>query len=605
MGSSFSLAAKDIWRKKHQTILFLSVQSIIFASGMIFYGLSSSIQSQMVVTQNKYLNRTIINIFNGYLTYMLIFTIFTGIFVSIILSALLTISRIKDLAILLALGGTFKRIQRVILAQIFLINILSGLLGWIIGTFGISGFIILFGFGVLNFGSIANLYFGLLYIGIQAIGSYFGAGFVVYFLIRIKFREILEGQFNIVPVKQRVLGISLRRKTGFLLAYLLSKRSKVLSVVMIVGIFMLITLTTIGVLGGDIIHNTTTSFINRGYSNNMYVITTPELIPVIQDLYDPHQSVNFEHSVLNSIHAIPTGFLDELPENSTFETRLLIEGEVDMITNVHAIRNESGEFFYGGGNRTFKTFYWGVDSNFSVMNYYNISDITQPGSDTVLIGDGHLAPHLLESTLTNILCNFQELKRFEIKGVILDPFARGHCIYMNSNELSRLNNLDSNLRNVVFIQNPSERVYELVEEFSLESFSLDNLKEKYLAINTSFWLSSTVASIPAIISTCLSLVAYSGLIVHSILLKDLKIIRILGSNQKTLMRIIVWINVLSLRASPLAVLLGFAIAYSLLISDPVLPSFTAWIFLALEFLISSLVIYFYLKNLITDLKLLQ
>jgi hypothetical protein len=602
---SLSLAAKDIWRKKQQSILFISVQSTIFASGMIFYSLASSIQDQMVGTQHKYLNRTIINIFNGYLTYMLIFTVFTGIFVSIILSALLTIARMKDLAILLALGGTFRQIQRVILAQIFLINILSGVLGWIIGVFGISGFIFFFQFNVLNIGSIVNLFFGLLYISIQAIGSYFGAGFVIYFLIRIKFREIIEGQFNIVPVKQRVWGISLRRKAGFLLAYLLSKRSKVLSAVMIVGIFMLITLTTIGVLGGDIIHNTTTSIIDRGYSNDINVITTPELVPIIQDLYDPYQSVNFEHSVLNYIHAIPKDFIDQLPENSTYETRLLIEGEVDMITNVQGIKNESGEYFYGGGNRTFKTFYWGVDSNFSIINYYNVSDITQPGSDTVFIGDGFLEPRLLESTLTKILCNFQEIKRFEIKGVILDPFARGHCIYMNSSELSRLNNLDPNLRNVIFIRNPSERVHELVREFSLQLFSLEDFKEKYLAISTSFWLSSAIASIPAIVSTCLSLVAYSGLIVHSILLKDLKIIRILGGNQKTLMRIIIWINVLSLRASPLAVLLGFVIAYSLLISDPVLPSLAAWIFLALEFFFCGLLIYYYLKKLITDLKLLQ
>ncbi|MFX0051775.1 MAG: hypothetical protein ACFE8U_10855, partial [Candidatus Hermodarchaeota archaeon] len=354
---------------------------------------------------------------------MLIFAVCAGILVSIILSALLTVTRMKDLAVLLALGGTYKRIQRVILAQIFLINLLSGVVGWIIGIFSVSGFIVFFRFTALNISSIINVYFGLLYISIQVIGSYLGAGFVIYLLIRIKFREIIEGQFNVFPVGQRVWGIPMRRKIGFLLAYILSKRSKILSVVMIVGVFVLVTISTVGVLGGDIISNTTNTLIDRGYGSNVYVITAPEITPIIQDLYDPYQRVTFDHPEFDQIHPLPLNFIDELPKNCTYETRLLLEGEVDMITNVYAIENESGVSFSGGGNRTYKTYYWGVDSNFSLINYYNVSDITQPGSDTVFLGDGLLEPRLLESTLTNILCNFQEIKRFDIKGIILDPFA--------------------------------------------------------------------------------------------------------------------------------------------------------------------------------------
>ncbi|MFX0170709.1 MAG: hypothetical protein ACFE9L_02195 [Candidatus Hodarchaeota archaeon] len=603
--SSLSLAMKDIWRKKQQSFLFISTQSAIFASGMIFHGLANSIQNQMVEKQQNFLNCTVVHIFNDYLTYMLVFAVFAGIIVSIILSALLTVARMKDLAILLALGGTFKRIQRVILTQIFLINLLSGIVGWIIGIFGVSGFIVFFNFTALNTSSIINVFFALSYISIQAIGSYLGAGLVVYLLIRIKFREIIEGQFNIVPVGQRVWGIAMRRKVGFLLAYILSKRSKVLSAVMIAGIFVLITLSTVGVLGSDIISNTTNTLIDRGYGNNVYIITAPEITPIIQDLYDPYRRVTFDHPEFDQINPIPLNFIDELPTNCSYETRLLLEGEVDMITNVQVLENESGVLINGGGNRTYKTYYWGVDSNFSLINYYNVSDITQPGSDTVFLGDGLLEPRLLESTLTNILCNFQEIKRFDIRGVILDPFARGHCIYMNSNELASLKNLDSNLKNLIFVLDPSDSVYDLVQEFSLEIFPLNGFKEKYLAITTSFWLSSAIASIPISISTGLSLVAYSGLIANSILLKDLKIIRILGGSQKTITRVILWVNILSLRAAPLAVLLGFAIAYSLLISDPVLPSVAAGIFLTLEFFFCGLVFYYYLKKFLINLKLLQ
>jgi hypothetical protein len=113
----------------------------------------------------------------------------------------------------------------------------------------------------------------------------------------------------------------------------------------------------------------------------------------------------------------------------------------------------------------------------------------------------------------------------------------------------------------------------------------------------SFWIATTFASTPAIFSAGLSLVAYTGLVIRVILQKDLKIIRILGGKHHTILRVIIWVNLLGLRATPLALLLGYIFAYSFLIEDPVVPSIEAWGFLMFEFVIISILIYLYVKKL--------
>ena len=214
------------------------------------YGLAVAIESQMGQDQ-AYFNNSILQIFNGHLTFLLTFAILAGVIVAAILCCLLTIARMDDLAVLLALGGTFKQIQRIPLAQIFLITLISGLLGWIGGIIGLSGFFILLRFESIDVGYVLNLYFGIIYIIIQIIGTYIAAGFFVNILIRKKFREIIDGQYDVVMVDQKkkikIWGISFNRGVSFRLAYLFNKRSRILSWFLIGGTFMLIFLTTFGI----------------------------------------------------------------------------------------------------------------------------------------------------------------------------------------------------------------------------------------------------------------------------------------------------------------------------------------------------------------------
>ena len=309
---SLNLAIKDIRRQKHRSLLFIIVQSCVTASGMIVYGLSLAIRAQ-IGQSRSYFNNSIIQIFNDHLTFLFNFALVAGIAVAVILSSLLTVARMNDLATLLALGGTFKQIQRVPLAQIFLITLISGVIGWFGGIVGLSIFLLLLRFSTVNVLEVLNLPIGIGYIAVQIIGTYIFAGFIVNLLIRKRFREIIEGQFDVVQVDpNKIWGIklSMKKRIGFRLAYLFSKRSRLLNWVMITGTFMLIFLTTFGILGGNIIQETTNSYISRGYGSNVYVVTPKEISPVLRNLYDPEVELQFDTSVINSNNVIPNDFLD-------------------------------------------------------------------------------------------------------------------------------------------------------------------------------------------------------------------------------------------------------------------------------------------------------
>lgn len=563
------------------------------------YGLTVVIQSQ-IGQDRAYFNNSIIQIFHGYLNFLLAFTIVTGILVATILSCLLTVARMDDLAVILALGGTFKRIQRVPLAQIFLITLIAGLIGLIGGILGLFGFTLFLKLETIRLESIIPL--GLIYIACQIIGTYFAAGFFVNLLIRKKMREIIDGQYDVVTVnQQKIWRIPTKGRIGFRLAYLFNKRSRILSWVMIGGTFMLIFLTSFGILGGNIIINTTNSYIERGYGTNIYVVTRPEIESLLKELYDPRKELRFDSSLLTSRYGISASFFDQLPPNCTYETRLLLPGIARMIIEITKI-TENGTPI-GGGDTTMETYYWGIDeSSFSLFDYYGIT-FAPPMGLNVHLGDGMIQSYLNEEKTGALIPkgdNIEVVERFEIEGVIMDPFARGRCVYMDSEELARVNNIQDQ-KNIVFIRNPNAEIFSLIEEFSLKCFSLDSYKANYFDVSNSFWFVSSIAFIPAMISAGLSLVAYSGLIARVILIKDLRILRLIGGNPKTLRRVILWVNILLvLYAAPLAVLFGFISAHSFLIAEARLPSIQAWILLGVEFLVMILIIFRYIQSFFVD-----
>jgi hypothetical protein len=549
---------------------------------------------EYILREKIYLNGSIIRAFYGYISFLNNFSIFMVIIESSLLASLLTLSRIKDLAILQSIGGTYKQIQRIPLAEIFLITIIGNILGILEGIIGGGGLVFLLNLSMTEFNILKFTISVLILIVVSVIGSYLISSIFTGILLKKKFSEMLESQYQRKTLKsKKIWGLSVKNKLSFRLGYIFQRRSQIISFIMVFGILILTTLFSIGILGGSIIQNSTDSHMEKGYGlsrsqDNVIVVTSSLVISkYLQDLYDPQKSLQFNLPEIRSSENIPDLFFQQLPPNTVLESRLLFQGSIKMLGNFQVKNNEIVNI----GNATFKSFFWCVDSSFgTIFDYHSYIDgPTLPYSDNIIIADGYQlflkekdVDSLIPKTINNYSLNVQ---RFNIARAVIDPFAKGFCTYMDISILSKLSiHLSGEGRNVVIIQNPSEIVYQLIQDYNLTYFSLNPFYSTYISNSNQFWFISNLTFIPVLFVLGLSMVAFSS-IATLLFQKDLYVIKVLGGRAFTFKRIILWLNILvGVPGILTGIILGYSIVYSNLSNYNVQPSIFSWIILILSFL---------------------
>ena len=600
------IAWKDITRKKNRSFLYILTLCLVDATGISLFLISSALKSQIMQVSGRF-NGVILRIMIDYLNFLIIFTLLASIVVASVLASLLTVSRMKDLAIFQSIGGTYKQIQRIPLAEIFIITLIACFLGLFLGVFG--GYLLIIVLGLDNF-MINIVTFGIFvlqFILLSVIGTYFTSGFFVNYLLRKKFSEILNSQYEVGPGSSKTAwGFSTKGRTAFKFGHLFQQRAPMISRIMIVGILILTLIGSFGILGGSIIQETTDSYIKRGYGaekNTTTIVVTPtsDSLTTLQLSYDSSLNLDFSGSKDLVKHFFTNEFLSQIPQNTIYESRLLVLGTIHLIVNLGDL-NKTG---INVGNNTFQTYFWGVDTSFgNVFNYYSVgNEIDFPNNEELFIGDGyHLemnekrASKLFPKTIDNN--SIEDLQRFDIAKMLIDPFAHGFCTYVNINTLTSLTNgkLNNAMRNVIFFQNPDQEIFDLLTEFDLDYFSLYPHNKYYLAFSQQYWLLSNIALIPVIFAIGLSLVAFSNL--YAIIIKkDLYIMRVLGGKDQVLKRILLWINFfVSFQGMIPGFVLGFSLAYSVLTPEPALPTLLSWLILIISSFFIGLTIERYLTR---------
>jgi ABC-type lipoprotein release transport system permease subunit len=591
---SISIAWKDITRKPERSLLYMVTQSLLVATGGNLFLLSTALVVQVRNAEQKF-NGLILRIMSQYIDFLIFFTLIASIITASVLASLLTISRMDDLAVFQSIGGTFKQIQRIPIAEIFLITVFGGGLGVVEGLFG--GYIlqVLLGFQSIHISIFQYFLFSSLFVGLSIIGTYFTSGFFVNILIRKKFQEILDGQFEITRMNpKRVWGIPAKGKTAFRFGHLFQSRGRLISRVMILGILILTLISSFGILGGSIIQNTTDSYIERGYGFtndvNQVIVVTPSITfsSFLEGLYDSNYDLTFNLPIEFKTEIIPSTFLNQLSQlvtKSTFESRLLTVGTFRMLGEYRVINNS----LIGLTNETLKSYVWGIDASFGeVFDYFSVGiEYDTPSNDDIFIADGYqlkfqknCVQKLLFKSIDGLI---MDVHRFDIMKMMIDPFAKGFCTYVNINTLKILDQtFNKSQRNVVFIRNPDPAIVDLIKENNLTFFDLQPHIDNYTNFSNYFWLLSNIAFAPVVVAIGLALVAFSS--IYALILKnDLYIMRILGGRKRILKRILLWINAfVSIQGGFAGILLGFSLAFSLLIPDPVFPVIQSWIILVLS-----------------------
>ncbi len=603
---SLNIAWKDVTRKKERSFLYIFTHSLLTATGINVFLISSVLQLQ-VAEATQMFNGSIISIMDLYLSFLLLFALLSSIISASVLASLLAVSRMKDLAVFQSLGGTFKQIQRIPIAEIFIITTIGGILGIIEGC--ILGFFLLstLGFPILQISGMDLFLFSLGFLVCSAVGTYFAGGFVINVLIRRKFREILDSQYVVTPTNpNKVWGFSAKKRTAFRLGHLLQTRARLVSRIMILGILVLTLISSFGILGGSIIQNTADSYVERGYGGKDIIVVTPspDFSGLIKKCYDPYEKLTFNAPQSFSNEFIPNTFIEDLPSGTIFESRLLTIGTIRLLEALREVNDVLTSV-----NSTFNCYIWGIDSSFSnIFNYYSVgSTSSYPKAETMFMADGYHQFVIREGVMQVIpkTVNGEEidLQRFRVEKVLMDPFAKGYCSYLHINALSSLSwYINNSQRNIVFIKDPNEVILNLIHEFDLNYFSLSSYEKIYRSFSNDFWLISNIIFLPVILSIGLSLVAFSSLYIL-VLEKDLYVMRVLGGRAKVMRRIIIWINIfVSLQGIFSGFLLGFSASYSFLIPQPALPSFSSWIFLILSFILIAVLVERYIVRFIKSMS---
>ncbi|PWI49368.1 hypothetical protein CEE45_02200 [Candidatus Heimdallarchaeota archaeon B3_Heim] len=603
---SLSIAWKDVTRKRERSFLYIITHSLLVATGINIFLISSVLHLQ-VEEATQMFNGSIIRIMDSYLTFLTLFSFLASIISASVLASLLAVSRMNDLAVFQSLGGTFKQINRIPLAEIFIITTIGGIVGIIEGS--VLGFVLLsfLGFSIIHLSLVELIIFSIGFLFFSAIGTYFAAGFFVNVLIRKKFREILDSQYVVTPTNpNRIWGISTKKRTAFRLGHLLQTRARLVSRIMIIGILVLTLISSFGILGGSIIQNTADSYVDRGYGGRDVIVITPSpsFSYIVKKCYDPYEKLSFSPPTNFADEFIPEEFLSILPPETIFESRLLTIGTIRLLEALREVNDVISSV-----SSIFNSYIWGVDSSFSnIFSYYSVGGSSSyPNQNYMFMADGYHQFVINQGVMKAIPKMINgvelELQRFEVQRVLLDPFAKGFCCYIHINSLSDLSwHINNSQRNVVFIKNPSSDILDMVKALDLDYFYLSSFAEIYQSFSDQFWMISNIVFLPVILSIGLSLVAFSSLYII-ILKKDLYIMRVLGCKAKVMKRIIIWINIfVSLQGIFSGLLLGFSTSYSLLLPQPTLPSFSSWFVLTLSFIMISILVERYITRFISSLS---
>ncbi|MHA2096815.1 MAG: hypothetical protein ACW98F_19540, partial [Candidatus Hodarchaeales archaeon] len=385
---SLSIAWKDVTRKRQRSFLYIFTHSLLVATGINIFLISTVLHLQIDQTSQMF-NVSIIHNLNLYLTFLILFALFASIISASVLATLLAVSRMKDLAVFQSLGGTFKQIQRIPLAEIFIITSIGGIIGIIEGT--VIGFILLsfLEFPIFSLSLVAFVLFSFTFLAFSALGTYFAAGLVINILIRRKFREILDSQFVITSMNpKRIWGVSTKKRTSFRLGHLLQTRTRFVSRTMILGILLLTFVASFGILGGSIIQNTTDSYIDRGYGEENVLIVSPSssFSEIIKKCYNPNEILSFSTPHDFEGQLIPTSFMSNLPSGTIFEARLLTIGTIRLLQAFQVVND-----VITASNSTLNSYIWGIDSSFSnIFNYFSFRGSSSlPNKNYMFLGDGY------------------------------------------------------------------------------------------------------------------------------------------------------------------------------------------------------------------------
>jgi len=603
--SSTSFSFNDLLRRKSQTALVVLGLSLSVGSTLFLLLFSETVGLGLSLTIKGKLTTGFASLFAPFVLLLIVLIAVAGAVMVSFMASMMMSKRIRDIGLMKAAGCPNDLVFGYFFTELVIVSFLGSLLGVFLGLLAEYVSTIIFGVYGLEGSKVSFNPWIILFV------------FVFFFLLPLVagVKPILDAS-RVKPVQaispsyyfglSKESGSKVLSKSGLTLKLALRSliRHKSSTVKVVLSLSIVFTLITVGVAGGLIASQTTTSWVERAIGKNIVLMAHKDVCEQYTKLMKEFSSGNLDlqFNYTSDNYGITSSLLDQLramPGVTGVDPRLILRTTALEIQGI-SLGETSGQSTIVGDSRKADTLIIGVEPH-EVLGNWKLRGSFLRSDDAleVVLGD----------TLSTVMFSdplVQKMEVFEtalnVVGICIDPINNGKVAYTPIRMLQRMSGVSK--PNVALISlDPSLDRAELLtqlqtliqagnQEFSI--LDLDSSIKEATAFLGFIWSSVLVVPFFALGSGSLCLIGYIVLTMED-QVPELGVLRAVGAKPNTIFGIVSGQSLLILLPSyGIGIAFGTIITLLILMNEPTVTVLTVleiggWLAIALAVtLLSSL-----------------
>jgi ABC-type antimicrobial peptide transport system permease subunit len=594
--SETAFPINDLLRRKLQTGLTIASLTLCVASTLFLLLFSENLGFGISTMAEDKLTASFSWVFSQFMIFVVFLIFVVGAVIIAFLVFAMMIQRVRDIGLMKAGGCPNGMIFGYFITELLLITFVGCLLGVILGIVANFASISLFnnlgfqiGQGQVNFW-LVFLVFGLFF----ALALILGAKPILS-TTKIEPAKALSPSYHFGVSKEGGFGVGSKSGLEMKIALRSLARHKSATFRIVLCLAVVFLLATVGIAGGIIANQTTSSWIEKATGRDTIVIAHQDMYSQYEKLLarfsETRASVTFNYT--DGRYLISEEMLSNLTAMPEIEidARLILEMNVTEVQGF-ILGKETGETTTVGDSRNGTSLIVGVEPAKVLSDWFLDGKFLEENSVIeAVIGDS-IALQMFTLPLSQKIS--VGTKYFDIIGVCIDPINNGNVTYVPVNDLQIITNISST--NIIIAKiSPSANRTEIMSQIrekirninpEFDVFDLNDVLDRNLGFVGYLW--STIMFLPlfSLFAAFLCLIAYVVLTINE-QHQELGVLRALGAKPATMVKIVSVQNLIVLLSSYAAgVAFGIIITLLILVPDPIITAYSVmeiagWLLVAL------------------------
>jgi len=580
--SDLGFPLKDLSRRGFQTALAVAGLTMCTATTVFLVAFGESLGLGLTLLAGGGLTSGFSYIFSAFVLVVALLGFLAGAaVVSFLVSASMS-ERVRDVGVMKATGGTAEAVFSYFLTELSIVVFAGCGAGVLLGLLAKTGCIILLnwaGFHVPQ--RPPNPWVVLLIFAAFVLASHILGIRPIRRATKVEPAQALSPLFSLEANPRPAGTRPSRMGLTFKIAYrgLLRRRSATQRAILCLSVVL--TLTSVAVVGGAVASQTTQNYAERAVGRDVVLIAHPDLARRYLDLHSRFLGETGEAEpvdYLNSDYLIPESVIDAL--NSTqvrLDPRLVLEATVQEVPGYIIDPKEPTQYVQVGDHRSRGALVLGLDPRRVVSDWLTLGRfLNETDRLSAVVGDS-LALGSFENPLKQRVRVLGE--DFEIVGECLDPLNNGDVAYVPLDALFAL--VDRAGYNLLLVKIDPSRYSEAVADVEgllagtgLELSELNGVLNRHLGLLGRLWATVMLLPLSSIVTAVLCLLSYTMLSITGEQ-RELGIMRALGAKPRTVQKVILTETALLMLVSgSVGVTAGILLTWMFLVPEAVVAPST-------------------------------